>query len=178
MFFLQERHSNNTHASFSWPKQHSTKHTENTSQFTLIIYHLFTKEVVTRQSSPLSSFSHLSDFSSFSAYYVSFQRKLVVISPPSPPHLIVCVLIKRFSLPISLFRLLSLRKVRVKSLVTISAISVWPYNFYPVDTDSLVPGLQGCNRLETLKVEGNPVYEDPKCGCVRSGYEVCQTKLL
>jgi len=31
------------------------------------------------------------------------------------------------------------------------------------DTDNLVPGLQGCNRLRTLKVEGNPVNEDPNC---------------
>ena len=32
------------------------------------------------------------------------------------------------------------------------------------DTDSLIPGLQGCKRLKTLKIEGNPVHEDPDCG--------------
>ncbi|CAH3023297.1 unnamed protein product [Porites evermanni] len=31
------------------------------------------------------------------------------------------------------------------------------------DTDSLIPGLQGCKRLKTLKIEGNPVHEDPDC---------------
>ena len=31
------------------------------------------------------------------------------------------------------------------------------------DTDSLVAGLQGCSRLKTLKIEGNPVHEDPDC---------------
>lgn len=41
--------------------------------------------------------------------------------------------------------------------------------FYSLDTESLVSGLQGCNRLKTLKVEGNPVYEDPNCRQVNNG---------
>ena len=31
------------------------------------------------------------------------------------------------------------------------------------DTNSLIPGLQGCCRLKTLTIEGNPVHEDPDC---------------
>ncbi|XP_078345883.1 leucine-rich repeat- and IQ domain-containing protein 1-like isoform X2 [Oculina patagonica] len=34
------------------------------------------------------------------------------------------------------------------------------------DIDGLVPGLQGCNRLKTLKIEGNPVHEDPNCSAL------------
>ncbi|XP_020620609.1 leucine-rich repeat and IQ domain-containing protein 1-like isoform X3 [Orbicella faveolata] len=98
-----------------------------------------------------------------------------------PPHLVNTVLLRELKLDDnSIASMEPLSKAWLPLLQTLSVSQNSIFQLAPLgnfimletldisnnlisDTDSLVPGLQGCNRLRTLKVEGNPVYEDPNC---------------